>query len=180
LKIAVLGAECTGKTQLVGELVAALRLHGKSVVAVDEYLRSWCHQHKRTPLAHEQAHIAQTQIARELNAASAHSGSILIADTSPLITALYSELYFEDPSLLDEAIAHQRGYNVTLVCTPDLPWMADGIQRDGDDARLRFDQLLNMRLAESGIAFSRIWGLGADRTQAALKLVLPLITASTA
>jgi nicotinamide riboside kinase len=175
LKIAVLGAECTGKTQLVKDLGAALKKRGLQVVGVPEYLRQWCDQNGRTPRADEQAHIAQTQAANEDSAAQANPNAVLIADTTPLATALYSELLFADTSLLNAALDRQRDYDVTLVCDPDLPWVADGFQRDGENRRLEFARLLEARLAQHHLPFERIGGHDEVRTQTALRCVLPLL-----
>ena len=174
MKIAVLGAECTGKTQLVEDLGAALQKRGLRVVWVPEYLRQWCDQNNRTPRADEQAHIAQTQAENEDRAAQASPNAILIADTTPLATALYSELLFADTRLLAAAVDRQRGYDLTLVCDTDLTWVADGVQRDGENRRLELARLLEERLAQHHLPFERICGQGEARTLAALRFVLPL------
>ena len=41
MKIALLGAESTGKTQLAGELATLLRTQGKTVAVAPEVLREW-------------------------------------------------------------------------------------------------------------------------------------------
>jgi HTH-type transcriptional regulator, transcriptional repressor of NAD biosynthesis genes len=176
LKIAVLGAECTGKSQLVKDLGLALQAQGHWVVCVPEYLRQWCEQNGRTPHAHEQAHIAQTQAANEDKAAQTDPNAILVADTTPLTTALYSELLFADTGLLTPAIERQRSYTLTLVCAADLPWMADGFQRDGIKHRQEYADLLEARLVQHQLPFERIDGLGEARTQRALQLVLRLLS----
>ena len=61
MKIALLGAESTGKTQLSSELAQALREQGKSVAVVPEVLREWCQREGRTPRPEEQLPIAQEQ-----------------------------------------------------------------------------------------------------------------------
>jgi NadR type nicotinamide-nucleotide adenylyltransferase len=137
--VALLGAECTGKSTLA----EALARHFNAGV-VGEYLREWCNAHGRTPLQHEQAHIAQTQAARIDAAARGHA--LVFCDTTPLITALCSEHYFGDPSLTAGALAFQRRFDLTLLCAPDLPWEADGFQRDGPQVRERFDARLRAAL----------------------------------
>ena len=165
MKIAILGAESTGKSQLAAELTSALRVQGKTVSRVDEYLREWCDAHGRTPRNDEQAHIAREQARRvqaamaqpAITARTAPSSSsstaaqstatcIVIADTTSLMTAVYSELLFNDTSLHDFAAAKQRGYDITLVTGLDLPWVADGLQRDGPHSREATDSLLRAAL----------------------------------
>jgi len=162
--VTLLGAECTGKSTLAEALAAEF-----NAGLVSEYLREWCDTHGRTPLQHEQAHIAAEQAARIEAAARRHA--LVICDTTPLITALCSQHYFKDDSLLAEALAFQRRCDVTLLCAPDLPWQADGIQRDGPAVRQAFDARLRAALSAGGIAWVDIAGSEAERQAAALAAV---------
>ena len=42
LKIAILGAECTGKTTLLADMAVRLLGRGARVTVMDEVLREWC------------------------------------------------------------------------------------------------------------------------------------------
>ncbi len=161
--IALLGAECTGKSALAHALAASLQSHGQDAVAVGEYLREWCDAHQRTPQLHEQLHIASTQQARIAAAAAQHS--IVIADTTALMTAVYSEYVFNDHSLYPLALAQQRTITMTLVAGLDVPWQADGIQRDGAHVRPQVDQLLRKVLDTAQIPYQVVYGLGDMRLQ---------------
>ena len=171
MKIALLGAESTGKTQLAHELARALATQWigseNTAIAIDEYLRQWCAQHARTPLAYEQAHIAAEQQARIESAAQANT--FVIADTTPLMTAVYSEFIFSDTSLTAAALAYQKTFDLTLLTGLDLPWQSDGIQRDGPHVRAPVDALLRQRLQSAGIAFEVIYGQGEQRTLNAIQ-----------
>jgi nicotinamide riboside kinase len=176
IKIALLGAESTGKTQLAHALAVHLRETGAQAVAIDEYLREWCEQKGRTPQPHEQAEIALTQrlrieqAARDLTAnAKPDQPCYLIADTTPLMTAIYSEFIFQDNSLTPAALNYQRSFHHTLLTGLDMPWEADGIQRDGAHVRAPVDALLRDRLQAAAIGFEVIYGLGEQRLQAAIK-----------
>lgn len=149
--IALLGAECTGKSTLAPALA---RHFGAGLVT--EYLREWCDSHGRTPLQHEQAHIAAEQAARIAAASREHE--LVICDTTPLITALCSQHYFNDDALLADALAFQRRCDLTLLCAPDLPWEADGFLRDGPEVRARFDARLRAALAGQGLPWIDIHG----------------------
>ena len=170
LKIAVLGAECTGKSSLVAALQAHWQASGAKVLVAPEALRQWCDQHKRTPLAHEQEAIAQAQADLTEYASDV---DYLIADTSPLMTAIYSDVLFQDPSLYPFALSHQRIYQHTLVVGLDLPWQADGIQRDGPAMRERIDARLRDVLQREGLAFSMVYGQGPQRLAGALAVLEP-------
>ncbi len=163
--IALVGAESTGKTRLGTELTDHLRGRGLSVALVPEWLREWCDQAGRTPRADEQAAIAREQ-ARRIEQACAE---IVIADTTPLMTAVYSDMLFGDPSLHGFALARQKGYALTLVMGLDLPWVADGLQRDGPQVREPVDALLRAALEQAGIPYQVIYGSGPERLDHALK-----------
>ena len=165
LKIAILGAECTGKTTLLADMAAHLGARGARVSVVDEVLRQWCAAQGRTPRAGEQAAIMQTQIA----AVDAAAGcDYLLCDTTPLVTAVYSELLFDDHSLYAVAVAQQRRYQLTLLAGTDLPWQADGIQRDGPAARDQVDRRLREVLQIYALPLYPVCGLGAARLASAM------------
>ena len=92
VRIALLGAESTGKTRLAIDLAQTLQAIGIEAVNVPETLREWCDTQGRTPLAYEQLGIAEQQAERIF---SIQSGWV-IADTSPLMTAVYSDFIFHD------------------------------------------------------------------------------------
>jgi len=170
VKIAVLGAECTGKSSLVAALQAHWQARDATVVVAHEVLRQWCNQRGRTPLAHEQNAIAQAQAQGAENTTDA---DYLIADTSPLMTAIYSDVLFQDASLYPFALSHQRVYQHTLVAGLDLPWQADGILRDGPAMREQIDARLREVLQREGLAFSMVYGQGPQRLAGALAVLEP-------
>jgi nicotinamide riboside kinase len=163
-RIALLGAESTGKTQLSLALAQALRARGQVVHLVSEYLRTWCDAQGRTPEPHEQAQIAQQQA----DAVLQHTLGTVIADTTPMMTAVYSHKLFNDTSLYPMAAAHQRLYDMTLVTGLDLPWVADGLQRDGPQVREPVDGMLRAALQNAGVAYKVVYGQGEDRLNNAL------------
>lgn len=165
-RIAIIGAECVGKTELAQEL--AQRLPG---LWIPEYLREFCDVEARTPRLDEQAHILAEQQRREETAlarAREKELSCVLADSAPLVTAGYSELLFADASLYSQALAHHRRYDATLLLATDLPWIADGIQRDGPAVRDAFHELLLQRLQQAKLPFTLIAGFGDSRWRSAI------------
>ena len=167
--ITLLGAESTGKSDLAQALTQHLQSRGKDAVTVDEYLREWCDAHGRTPLQHEQAHIAATQQHRISTAAQQHA--IVVADTTALMTAVYSDYMFADTSLYAQATLQQRSADITLVTGLDMPWQPDGIQRDGAHARVPVDALLRNSLMDAKINFQVVYGLGEQRLRNAINCI---------
>ncbi|MGQ0711421.1 MAG: AAA family ATPase [Rhodoferax sp.] len=168
VRIALLGAECTGKSTLADQLRQHAADQGLRCEVVPETLRLWCEQHQRTPRADEQAAIAQVHTAHVLQAQNC---DWLVADTTALTTAVYSELLFGDTTLYPAALAHQRHYTLTLLLGTDLPWQADGIQRDGVAAQQRFDTRLRHVLLEQQLPHTLVLGQGPQRLQAALRAI---------
>lgn len=167
--ITIVGAESTGKTTLAAELATALAQQGLRVARVDEYLREFCTVHGRTPQAHEQAGIAQEQ-ARRIEAATA-THDVVVADTSALMIAVYSDLIFGDTSLYAGAEAEQRRYDHTLLTALDLPWQADGHMRDGAHVREPVTTLVRTSLARAAVPYAVVSGEGPQRLRSALAAI---------
>lgn len=173
LCIALIGAESTGKSSLAQALTEHLsQTTTLRVTHVDEHLRDWCDAEGRTPRIDEQADIAQTQI--DLIEAAALTHDLVICDTTPLMTAIYSELVFDDASLYGLARQFHQRCAQTLLMGLDLPWVADGL-RDGPHVRPPADALLRRALRQFGVPFGVVTGQGQARLDAALNAITPLL-----
>jgi nicotinamide riboside kinase len=181
-RIAILGAESTGKswlaealTQSIADLTCA-KARTPIVHKVDDVLRSWCKREGRTPDSNEQVAIAQSQ-AQAVEQAQANW---LIADTTSLMTAVYSHLLFGDTGLYPIALAHHAIYTHTLITGLDLPWVADGLQRYGPQTRDPVDALLRQALDTAHLPYRVVYGQGAQRLNNALMAVgLPSVSPET-
>ncbi len=183
LCIALVGAESTGKSTLAQALAHAFTavfaaaptntVPAWRVALVPETLREWCDREGRTPRAEEQRGIMAEHHRRIEQAAQHHD--IVLCDTSALMTAVYSRTVFGDRSLDTEAVSLHRTMNATLLMALDLPWVGDGLQRDGEHVRQPVDAALRELLLANGLAFSVISGRGAARTQNAQAAVAPLL-----
>jgi HTH-type transcriptional repressor of NAD biosynthesis genes len=165
LTVSLLGGESSGKSTLARQLHAALQAQGIDCALVPEHLRAWCEAAGRAPQAHEQAAIAAEQT-RLIEAARAE---VVIADTTALMVAAYSELYFNDRSLWPEALAAQRRLGLTWLMGLDLPWVSDGFLRDSPAVREATDTVLRRELQGAGIGFQTVYGQGTQRLRAALR-----------
>ena len=172
--IALLGGECSGKTTLAQALQSQLQASGVATALVPETLRTWVASHGRTPDPSEQHAIAQAQ-AQAIERARERSGvRLVLADTTPVMTAAYSELYFGDTGLWPQALDWQRSCAQTWLMGTDLPWRANGQQRDGPPWRERADALLRERLLGAGLAFQTFHGGLAQRLAQAWRALAPL------
>jgi nicotinamide riboside kinase len=169
LKIALLGAESTGKTTLARALAGLLRARNPKVVVVDEVLREWCAREGRAPRPEEHLAIAREH-ERRVDAAAAQAG-IVIADTTALMVAIWGGLLFADDPLWRFALERQRGYALNLVTGLDLPWTPDGLQRQGPQAREPVDALVREGLEKAAVAWQVVYGRGEERVRNALEAV---------
>ena len=174
LRVALVGAECTGKTQLAEQLAPRLaRDTGLRVAWVPEHLRQWCDRVGRTPLAHEQASILRAQHERIEAAAATHD--IVVCDTTALMTAVYSRFIFGDRTLEQRATALQQRMAMTLLMAIDLPWVADGHQRDGAHVREPVDEMLRELLIGHRLPWAVVSGQGPARLDSAVDALAPLL-----
>lgn len=176
--VALLGAESTGKTTLAHALAEAMRRPGRRVAVVDEYLREFCARRGRTPARGEQAAIADEQTRRIQAAAADHD--LVFADTTALMTAVYSDWVFGDASLYPTAEKAHLACDLTLLMALDIAWQEDGLQRDSAQVREPVDQLIRAALTAAGTGFAVIAGTGAARLAAAVAGVELAIARATA
>ena len=176
--VAVVGAESTGKTALAQALVGPLQqLTGQRVRWVPEALRHWCEREGRTPTLAEQPYIAQLQVDAIEDAT--RDAAIVVCDTTPLMTAVYSRYIFGDDHLVADALQWQRRCLLTLLTDTDLPWQADGLQRDGPQVREPVDRMLLELLTTHALPWVRVGGHGEQRLSNALAALQPLLVGRT-
>lgn len=173
--ISLLGAESTGKTTLALALRDSLAAEGRDCAVVPEYLREFCDREQRTPRIDEQRGIADEQTGRIEAAALNHK--FVIADTTALMIAVYSDQVFGDTGLYAHAeAAHTRTCDLTLLTALDLPWLADGLQRDGPQVREPVDAKVRAALQRAGAPYSVVFGSGESRVAGALAAVQRALT----
>ena len=174
LRIAIVGAESTGKSTLAAALAQRLgELSGRRCTAVGEWLRTWCEQQGRTPLPQEQRAVAEHQQAQIDAACADHD--IVVCDTTALMTSVYSDLLFADRSLEAYAMAQQGRCDITLLTALDIEWQADGLQRDGPQVRPPVDARVRSLLMAYRLPWALVSGQGLDRLESALDAVTPLL-----
>ncbi|MDP1780764.1 MAG: ATP-binding protein [Hydrogenophaga sp.] len=174
ITVALLGGESSGKTTLGLALTEQLNALGVGATLVPEHLRAWCEREGRAPLAHEQVAIANEQ--NRWIEAAAHSGAqVVVADTTALVVAAYSECVFNDHALLSVSLKAQQQSDLTLLMGLDIPWQADGLFRDGPGMRADIDAVLRRELHSAGIPFQTVYGSTEARLQHALRAVGALL-----
>ena len=156
-RIAILGAESSGKSTLSEALA---RHYG--TLWVPEYLREFVDAQGRVPHEEDQYGIALTQRARE-DAAAAQASCLLFCDTTPLMTALYSRVYWGRVDAQLAALDARHDYAWTFVTAPDTPWEPDGLQRESEEVRQAVHRMLLETLAARAIPYVLLEGALAHR-----------------
>lgn len=159
-RVALLGGESSGKSTLAAALA---ELHG--TLWVEEYGRELWVKRDGALDFEDLLHIGQVQVIRE-EKAMARAQRFLFCDTTPLVTAFYSQALFGrvDPRLAELAL---RRYDHSLLCAPDIPFVQDGWR---EDAAFRQEQHDHYRdeLLRSGQPFTLIEGSLDERIETAL------------
>lgn len=133
--INLVGGESTGKSALAVALGSQL-----DALVVPEVLRSFVTEYGRAPHAGEQRGVMEAQAQAERLALQ--TSGVVIGDPAPVMTAVYSLLYFEDDALFEAAIAHGPRADLVIWCAPDFPWQPDDGQRDGARFRTAADAII--------------------------------------
>ncbi|SHG57476.1 AAA family ATPase [Massilia sp. CF038] len=168
LRIAILGAESSGKSTLA----AALASHYETVW-VPEYLREFVDTRGRVPEESDQYPIARTQMTRE-DEAAAKASRFLFCDTTPLMTALYSRWYWGRVDAQLALLERRHDYAFTLVTAPDSPWEADGLQRESEEVRQTIHEQVLQMLVERDIPYLLVTGSLPQRMLQAVRYINPV------
>jgi NadR type nicotinamide-nucleotide adenylyltransferase len=168
MRIAILGAESSGKSTLA----AALAEHYHTLW-VPEYLREFVDTHGRVPREDDQYGIALTQKQLE-DAAALRAARYLFCDTTPLMTALYSKVYWGRVDAQLGILDSVHDYALTLVTAPDGPWVPDGLQRESEAVRQSVHALVLANLRARGIAHTVVSGSPAQRMDQVTALLAQL------
>ncbi|MBQ5949495.1 AAA family ATPase [Massilia sp. ST3] len=166
-RIAILGAESSGKSTLSEALAAHY-----GTVWVPEYLREFVDVQGRVPYEHDQFGIARTQRERE-QAVLARAKRFLFCDTTPLMTALYSRVYWGRVDAQLARLEAVHDYDRTFVTAPDSPWEPDGLQRESEEVRQMVHRMLLETLDARGIPYVLLEGSLPQRLRQVEKLLGP-------
>lgn len=122
-RIGIIGGESSGKTTLARMLAERL-----DTVWVPEYGRELWERRNGDLRFSDMARIAVEQVAREEMALHV-ARRWLPCDTTPLVTAFYSEAMFGSIDPAVTALA-ARPYDHLIVCAPDFAFVQDGTRQD--------------------------------------------------
>lgn len=167
-KVAIIGPECTGKSDLSQYLAA----HFKSTW-VPEYARGYVDNLVRPYEQHDLLTIAHGQLRLEDSYARTPSG-ILFCDTNLYVIKVWSEFKFGEcsPEIL-KTIA-ERHYDLYLLTYVDILWQEDP-QREHPDKREELYQIYLKEMKSQPVPFVEIRGERDLRRKTAVDAVTNLV-----
>lgn len=165
VRVVVTGSECTGKTTLAQALASHY-----GTLWVPEFARRFVADKGAPPDAGDVEAIARGQLVAEAEAEArlvAQGGSLLVLDTDLLSTVVYARHYYgSGPTWIETALRSRPG-DLYVLAGIDVPWVADGEQRDRGDRREQMQALFRDALQNRGLAYEEVLGDPATRLRAA-------------
>ena len=177
IKVAVLGAESTGKTTLCHDLATHF-----GCPWVPEYMRTYlqakwdeeqltCTWNDLLPIAQGQIEL-ENKLAKQATQTSDDS-HYLFCDTNLFELMVYANLYYGDcpESLIKAALTHR--YDLILLTEVDILWEPDDL-RDSPNGREDIAKLFAKELTRYGKPFRRIGGDRDERVRQVAEWLLAL------
>lgn len=159
MKIAVVGAESTGKTKLAEAL--AQHYH---TAWVPEYARQYLQDLNRPYTAHDVETIARGQMALEEELGRA-GHSPLFCDTNLLVIKVWMDDAFgSTPAWMEEEIV-RRPYHLHVLTDPNIPYEADPL-REHPELRPHFTQIYMAHLERYQLPYLYVSGNLQQRMEA--------------
>lgn len=170
LKIAIIGPESTGKS----ELAKALAAHFKSPW-IPEFAREYVENLARPYTFEDVCIIAKKQIEDEIHVEKdlTSNSKYTFFDTDLIITKVWlSYCYDNIPSFINKRL--EKGFiDIYLLCAPDIPWVADSVREHGSDRDFFFNWYKE-EIIKLGKPFLIVEGDGEKRTQLAIDFLIEL------
>ncbi len=168
IKIAIVGAESTGKSSLVEQLAKHYRTQ-----FAHEFARNYFNTNNiNNYTINDIEFIANKQIALE-DKLMLTANQFLFCDTAMITLKIWAQNEFSTSSkIIDEAFNNQH-YHLFLICNNDVPWVADN-QRKHEHLREHIFKLNKHELIKHNFNYKIISGLGDDRFNNAVKIITEL------
>jgi NadR type nicotinamide-nucleotide adenylyltransferase len=163
-RVAIVGPECTGKTDLARFLASHYQ-----TTWVPEFARAYLEELHRPYVKEDLTIIAQGQVNAE-NSIAEQASRLVFCDTNLIVIKIWSEFKYGscDPAIL--TLMKQQKYDLHLLMDVDLPWEDDPL-REHPHKRLELFGMYKAELENSKTNFTIIRGDYALRRAAAVDAV---------
>jgi len=163
-RVAIVGPECTGKTDLARFLANHYQTHW-----VPEFARTYLETLDRPYMQEDLTSIAFGQIQSE-DLSVKQANRFLFCDTNLVVIKIWSEFKYGscDPAII--TLMQQQTYDLHLLTDVDLPWEDDPL-REHPHKRQELFNLYEAELKGSKTKFTIIRGDYTARRAAAVKAV---------
>ena len=155
----ITGSESTGKTELARGLA-----HHFGISWVPEYARYYIENLNRKYQIQDLEEIARHQIQEII---SHQNEKFIIFDTGLIITKVWFEKKFRKVPEWFEALYRDYSNGYYLLCSPDLPWLADPV-RENSERREELDFAYAAQINSINCPMKRISGKGSERLKSAI------------
>jgi len=168
IKIAIVGAESTGKTWLCERLAAHF-----SAAWVPEYAREYFNDSDIYNYTLDDLVIIakkQLQLEEEL---LKKARRYLFCDTTLITLKIWAELEFETtPDFIEKNLSRQR-YDHYFITDNQIPWVGDNLRENKHSRELLFE-MNEYEVKKTGIAYTIISGTDEQRLQNAISVASKL------
>lgn len=162
-KIAVVGAESTGKTWLCEQLADHFE-----TLWVPEYAREYFHDSDIYNYTLKDLElIAQRQLEME-RVALPEAKRFLFCDTTLITLKIWAELEFQQTPVLIQKGLRECCYDFYLITNNDVSWQADPLRQNKHSRDLLFE-MNETEVKQTGIPYRVITGQGPQRREAAIR-----------
>ncbi len=164
-RVAIVGGESCGKTTLAVELAKHF-----TTVWMPEYGREFVDRKPGIPTPTESKILTEETLRRQ-DALAREANRVLICDTELIVLKVLADLHFGySPQHILDGIAQQR-FDLYLLADDDIPWVGDGVHREGADVRRAQTEQFKAELAARGIPVHVIGGNVPTRVAQAAELI---------
>jgi NadR type nicotinamide-nucleotide adenylyltransferase len=168
LKIAIVGAESTGKSDLAQNLAEYFQ-----TIWVKEYARQYLENKTEKYTYNDILTIAQEQHQQAQEAMDAYQHQeFIFFDTELLVTKIWAEYVFgECHQWILDTLPYQN-FDFYLLTNIDLPWQADPLREHPEpEKRIELHNLYKQNLIDFSFAFAEVSGEGNERVQNAIDFI---------
>lgn len=164
-RIVLIGAESTGKTELVERLSKHFETN-----FVPEYAREYIEKLNTSYTYEDVEYIARKQVELEEEKYK-KANKVLFYDTYLIITKVWFKLvYNKIPNWINQKI-EDNNIDLFLLCNNDIQWIPDSVRENGGDMREKLLEIYKEELRQYKCNFKIVKGVGETRFNNALKMV---------